>query len=101
MIEATPQHLLDCIDLVYDDLLKRPEFVLEAATSPQQNHVTSQQADVEDAAMRRKGKRRDCEMPFLNPPNICACVCPGRRTVDWCKTSRDCVPPMQLSIVPV
>ncbi|GBM49925.1 hypothetical protein AVEN_117604-1 [Araneus ventricosus] len=29
MIEATPQHLLDCIALVYDDLLKRPDFVLE------------------------------------------------------------------------
>ncbi|GBN17111.1 hypothetical protein AVEN_169801-1 [Araneus ventricosus] len=29
MIEATPQHLLDCVDLVYDDLLKRPDFVLE------------------------------------------------------------------------
>ncbi|GBO05956.1 hypothetical protein AVEN_141741-1 [Araneus ventricosus] len=29
MIEATPQHLLDCVALVYDDLLKRPEFVLE------------------------------------------------------------------------
>ncbi|GBN27142.1 hypothetical protein AVEN_156637-1 [Araneus ventricosus] len=27
--EATPQHLLDCIALVYDDLLKRPDFVLE------------------------------------------------------------------------
>ncbi|GBM48917.1 hypothetical protein AVEN_18420-1 [Araneus ventricosus] len=24
MIEATPQHLLDCVALVYDDLLKRP-----------------------------------------------------------------------------
>ncbi|GBM40852.1 hypothetical protein AVEN_6915-1 [Araneus ventricosus] len=29
MIEATPQHLLDCLALVYDDLLKRPDFVLE------------------------------------------------------------------------
>ncbi|GBM35996.1 hypothetical protein AVEN_78092-1 [Araneus ventricosus] len=29
MIEATPQHLLDCVGLVYDDLLKRPDFVLE------------------------------------------------------------------------
>ncbi|GBN27977.1 hypothetical protein AVEN_89765-1, partial [Araneus ventricosus] len=29
MIEATPQHLLDCVVLVYDDLLKRPDFVLE------------------------------------------------------------------------
>ncbi|GBO24306.1 hypothetical protein AVEN_105059-1 [Araneus ventricosus] len=29
MIEATPQHLLDCVTLVYDDLLKRPDFVLE------------------------------------------------------------------------
>ncbi|GBN38963.1 hypothetical protein AVEN_160022-1 [Araneus ventricosus] len=29
MIEATPQHLLDCVDLVYDDLLKRPDFVLQ------------------------------------------------------------------------
>ncbi|GBN15978.1 hypothetical protein AVEN_21234-1 [Araneus ventricosus] len=29
MIEATPQHLLDCAALVYDDLLKRPDFVLE------------------------------------------------------------------------
>ncbi|GBM46099.1 hypothetical protein AVEN_236118-1 [Araneus ventricosus] len=29
MIEATPQHLLDCVSLVYDDLLKRPDFVLE------------------------------------------------------------------------
>ncbi|GBN01934.1 hypothetical protein AVEN_228607-1 [Araneus ventricosus] len=29
MIEATPQHLLDCVALVYDDLLKRPDFVLE------------------------------------------------------------------------
>ncbi|GBM92482.1 hypothetical protein AVEN_210052-1 [Araneus ventricosus] len=26
MIEATPQHLLDCAVLVYDDLLKRPDF---------------------------------------------------------------------------
>ncbi|GBM80670.1 hypothetical protein AVEN_209864-1 [Araneus ventricosus] len=32
MIEATPQHLLDCVDLVYDDLLKRPDFVLEVIT---------------------------------------------------------------------
>ncbi|GBN90761.1 hypothetical protein AVEN_113622-1, partial [Araneus ventricosus] len=29
MIEANPQHLLDCVALVYDDLLKRPDFVLE------------------------------------------------------------------------
>ncbi|GBM68378.1 hypothetical protein AVEN_198825-1 [Araneus ventricosus] len=29
MIEATPQHLLDCVALVYDDLLERPDFVLE------------------------------------------------------------------------
>ncbi|GBN98517.1 hypothetical protein AVEN_192515-1 [Araneus ventricosus] len=29
MIEATPQHLLDCVALVYDDLLNRPDFVLE------------------------------------------------------------------------
>ncbi|GBN98954.1 hypothetical protein AVEN_245295-1 [Araneus ventricosus] len=29
MMEATPQHLLDCVTLVQDDLLKRPDFVLE------------------------------------------------------------------------
>ncbi|GBN52814.1 hypothetical protein AVEN_224886-1 [Araneus ventricosus] len=29
MIEATPQHLLDCVALVCNDLLKRPDFVLE------------------------------------------------------------------------
>ncbi|GBN91594.1 hypothetical protein AVEN_263193-1 [Araneus ventricosus] len=29
MIEATPQHLLDCVALVCDDLLKRPDCVLE------------------------------------------------------------------------
>ncbi|GBN00204.1 hypothetical protein AVEN_213890-1 [Araneus ventricosus] len=29
MTEATPQHLLDSVALVYDDLLKRPDFVLE------------------------------------------------------------------------
>ncbi|GBM50898.1 hypothetical protein AVEN_54335-1 [Araneus ventricosus] len=29
MIEAIPQHLLDCVALVYDDLLKRPDFLLE------------------------------------------------------------------------
>ncbi|GBM44782.1 hypothetical protein AVEN_148287-1 [Araneus ventricosus] len=29
MIEVTPQHLLDCVPLVYDGLLKRPDFVLE------------------------------------------------------------------------
>ncbi|GBM98233.1 hypothetical protein AVEN_84341-1 [Araneus ventricosus] len=29
MIEATPQHLLDCVALVYDDQLKRPDFMLE------------------------------------------------------------------------
>ncbi|GBO21415.1 hypothetical protein AVEN_90368-1 [Araneus ventricosus] len=29
IIEATPQHLLDCVALVYDDLLKRPDFVLD------------------------------------------------------------------------
>ncbi|GBM95493.1 hypothetical protein AVEN_95949-1 [Araneus ventricosus] len=29
MIQATPQHLLDCVALLYDDLLKRPDFVLE------------------------------------------------------------------------
>ncbi|GBL81541.1 hypothetical protein AVEN_143789-1 [Araneus ventricosus] len=29
MIEATPKHPLDCVTLVYDDLLKRPDFVLE------------------------------------------------------------------------
>ncbi|GBM26698.1 hypothetical protein AVEN_124990-1 [Araneus ventricosus] len=29
MIETAPQHLLDCVALVYDDLLKRPDFVLE------------------------------------------------------------------------
>ncbi|GBN01043.1 hypothetical protein AVEN_261623-1 [Araneus ventricosus] len=29
MIEATPQHLLDCLALVYDDLLKRPYLLLE------------------------------------------------------------------------
>ncbi|GBL82902.1 hypothetical protein AVEN_53749-1 [Araneus ventricosus] len=29
MIEATPQHLLDCVALVYDDLLKQPDFVME------------------------------------------------------------------------
>ncbi|GBN99628.1 hypothetical protein AVEN_238964-1 [Araneus ventricosus] len=30
MIEATSQHLLDCVALVYEDLLKRPDFVFEA-----------------------------------------------------------------------
>ncbi|GBM92847.1 hypothetical protein AVEN_72430-1 [Araneus ventricosus] len=29
MTEATPQHLLDCVALVYDEMLKRPDFVLE------------------------------------------------------------------------
>ncbi|GBN75109.1 hypothetical protein AVEN_114329-1 [Araneus ventricosus] len=29
MTEATPQHLLDCVALVYDDLLKRSDFMLE------------------------------------------------------------------------
>ncbi|GBN78034.1 hypothetical protein AVEN_219105-1 [Araneus ventricosus] len=29
MIEATPQHLLDCVAFMYDDLLERPYFVLE------------------------------------------------------------------------
>ncbi|GBN03499.1 hypothetical protein AVEN_116544-1 [Araneus ventricosus] len=29
MIGATPQHLLDCVALVYDDLFKRLHFVLE------------------------------------------------------------------------
>ncbi|GBN05550.1 hypothetical protein AVEN_246545-1 [Araneus ventricosus] len=29
MTEATPQHLLDCVALVYDGLLQRPDFVLE------------------------------------------------------------------------
>ncbi|GBN19458.1 hypothetical protein AVEN_270878-1 [Araneus ventricosus] len=29
MIEATPQHLLDCVALVYDGLLKQTDFVLE------------------------------------------------------------------------
>ncbi|GBO33991.1 hypothetical protein AVEN_267520-1 [Araneus ventricosus] len=29
MIEATPQHLLDCVAFVYDDLLERPDFALE------------------------------------------------------------------------
>ncbi|GBM93375.1 hypothetical protein AVEN_164089-1 [Araneus ventricosus] len=29
MFEASLQHLLDCVALVYDDLLKRPGFVLE------------------------------------------------------------------------
>ncbi|GBM89680.1 hypothetical protein AVEN_65492-1 [Araneus ventricosus] len=29
MIETTPQHLLDCVALMYDDLLKRPDFLLE------------------------------------------------------------------------
>ncbi|GBN19454.1 hypothetical protein AVEN_270876-1 [Araneus ventricosus] len=29
MIVATPQHLLDCFALVYDNLLKRLDFVLE------------------------------------------------------------------------
>ncbi|GBN58968.1 hypothetical protein AVEN_246891-1 [Araneus ventricosus] len=29
IIEATPQHLLDCVALMYDDLLKRPDFMLE------------------------------------------------------------------------
>ncbi|GBO16388.1 hypothetical protein AVEN_213013-1 [Araneus ventricosus] len=30
MIQTTPQLLLDCVALVYEDLLKRPDFVLEA-----------------------------------------------------------------------
>ncbi|GBM63152.1 hypothetical protein AVEN_266804-1 [Araneus ventricosus] len=29
MIEANLQYLFDCVALVYDDLLKRPDFVLE------------------------------------------------------------------------
>ncbi|GBN83395.1 hypothetical protein AVEN_129176-1 [Araneus ventricosus] len=29
LIEATSQHPLDCVALVYNDLLKRPDFVLE------------------------------------------------------------------------
>ncbi|GBL83568.1 hypothetical protein AVEN_196402-1 [Araneus ventricosus] len=29
MIEATPQHLFDCVALVYDDLLKRTDFALK------------------------------------------------------------------------
>ncbi|GBM45801.1 hypothetical protein AVEN_31551-1, partial [Araneus ventricosus] len=33
MTEATPQHLLYCFALVYDDLLKRPDFVLEVMKS--------------------------------------------------------------------
>ncbi|GBM69006.1 hypothetical protein AVEN_201247-1 [Araneus ventricosus] len=33
VIEATPQHLLDCVALVYDDLVKRPDFVLEVMKS--------------------------------------------------------------------
>ncbi|GBN31377.1 hypothetical protein AVEN_12449-1 [Araneus ventricosus] len=33
MIEATPHHLLDCVALEYDDLLKRPDFVLETLNS--------------------------------------------------------------------
>ncbi|GBM44784.1 Gamma-aminobutyric acid type B receptor subunit 2 [Araneus ventricosus] len=31
MIEVHPQHLLDCVAFVYDDLLKRPDFALETA----------------------------------------------------------------------
>ncbi|GBN05012.1 hypothetical protein AVEN_271650-1 [Araneus ventricosus] len=30
IIEVNPQHILDCVALVYDDLLERPDFVLEA-----------------------------------------------------------------------
>ncbi|GBN26501.1 hypothetical protein AVEN_32496-1, partial [Araneus ventricosus] len=33
MTEATPQHLLDCFALVYADLLKRPDFVLEVKSN--------------------------------------------------------------------
>ncbi|GBO29765.1 hypothetical protein AVEN_38962-1 [Araneus ventricosus] len=33
MTEATPQHLLECFALVYYDLLKRPDFVLEVMKS--------------------------------------------------------------------
>ncbi|GBN73740.1 hypothetical protein AVEN_101846-1 [Araneus ventricosus] len=33
MTEASPQHLLDCFALVYDDLLKRPDFVLEVKSN--------------------------------------------------------------------
>ncbi|GBN07663.1 hypothetical protein AVEN_107932-1 [Araneus ventricosus] len=29
MIEANPQHLLHCVDLVYEDLLKRPDLVFK------------------------------------------------------------------------
>ncbi|GBO03522.1 hypothetical protein AVEN_197805-1 [Araneus ventricosus] len=29
VIEATRQHLLDCVALMCDDLLKRPDFVVE------------------------------------------------------------------------
>ncbi|GBM56205.1 hypothetical protein AVEN_47270-1 [Araneus ventricosus] len=36
MTEATPQHLLGCVALVYDDLLKRPDFVLEVMKA---NHL--------------------------------------------------------------
>ncbi|GBL89556.1 hypothetical protein AVEN_13787-1, partial [Araneus ventricosus] len=37
MIEATPQHLLDCVALVYDDQLKRPDFVLELVSDKSNN----------------------------------------------------------------
>ncbi|GBM40222.1 hypothetical protein AVEN_266731-1 [Araneus ventricosus] len=29
MFDATPQHLLDCVALVYDDLLEGPDFVAQ------------------------------------------------------------------------
>ncbi|GBM91547.1 hypothetical protein AVEN_63494-1 [Araneus ventricosus] len=38
IIEATPQHLLDCVALVYDDLLKRSDFVLEMMKANDQIH---------------------------------------------------------------
>ncbi|GBN75293.1 hypothetical protein AVEN_261209-1 [Araneus ventricosus] len=74
MVEATRQHLLDCVALVHDDLLKRPDFVLEVmkANDPM-DLIRFRSEELERRRIRRKiraRRRRSIQLPELRR-NIC------------------------------
>ncbi|GBN78782.1 hypothetical protein AVEN_108857-1 [Araneus ventricosus] len=68
MIEATPQHLLDCVALVYDDLLKRPDFVLKALVNDGSSVESGSSTEVENLITRPSNHLRITRItPELTP----------------------------------
>ncbi|GBN54878.1 hypothetical protein AVEN_17440-1 [Araneus ventricosus] len=64
MIEATPQHLLDCVALVYDDLLKRPDFVFVGGDEGERSHGSDLIRFRSEGLVRRREKLRPLNFNF-------------------------------------